>query len=508
LQEIVARCGPLRLTGWQGLVLVVLLAAALRVHALGTRCFHGDELLSISIASSSRMAELQRSTAPAWHPPLHYAVPRLLYLAGASTEAQWRIAGVLFGVLTAAVSFLIPWAWGASRIGFVAGLLTATSPMAVLFSQSVRWHPLVGGMLALGALGLVLVVHRERFWGWLLAGVCFALAFQTIYVAGIPALLMLLLALYHVLRNGKPLTGFLSAILLWTVAVAPSARVLASWLQPGALHWEPLRSSLGVPGKLLVLLQNLTVGPTVMPWNWLVTVPAVVLLSVLAWRFVTTRQSEVTAMRSSVLAVVAVCILVALIAPLTASSRYWLILLVPVHIAMAGGAVSITSARWRQLAFLMLAAIVGYGLLNLYGQRQYQYRELMDDWCGLAELTRHEARPGDEVWSVMTPFVHYYGPDALNVCNWYHEPRNVAQHLQTSRPSRVFLQYSPLSDWEVISFAGMAEVIGAELQKQGFERQSQIRYGFDSDAAKKRYYMRGRDFPDYRHMLEMWAQVP
>lgn len=156
----------------------------------------------------------------------------------------------------------------------------------------------------------------------------------------------------------------------------------------------------------------------------------------------------------------------------------------------------------------MLAAIVGYGLLNLYGQRQYQYRELMDDWCGLAELTRHEARPGDEVWSVMTPFVHYYGPDALNVCNWYHEPRNVAQHLQTSRPSRVFLQYSPLSDWEVISFAGMAEVIGAELQKQGFERQSQIRYGFDPDAAKKRYYMRGRDFPDYRHMLEMWVSVP
>jgi predicted membrane-bound mannosyltransferase len=164
LQETVAQCGPLRLTGWQGLVLVVLLAAALRVHALGTRCFHGDELLSISMASSSRMAEIQRATAPAWHPPLHYAVPRLLYLAGASTEAQWRIAGVLFGVLTAAVSFLIPWAWGAGRIGFVAGLLTATSPMAVLFSQSVRWHPLVGGMLALGALGLVLAVHRERFW--------------------------------------------------------------------------------------------------------------------------------------------------------------------------------------------------------------------------------------------------------------------------------------------------------------------------------------------------------
>lgn len=505
LHETVAQCGPMRLSAWQGLLLVVLVATALRIFGLGDRCFHGDELLSVSIASSTSMAELQRVTEPAWHPPLHYAVPRLLYLAGAQTEAQWRSAGVLFGVLMVAVTFLIPLLWGATNLSLPAGLLAATSPMAVLFSQTARWHPLVGGMLALGALGLVLAVRRNRFWAWLLAGLCFALAFHTVYLAGIPAMLLLLLALYELLRQQRPLTGVLTASLLWLLLVGPWLQPLASWLQPGAIHWEPLRSILGSVGRLLLMLQNLMVGPTVLPWNWAVMVPAVLLVGCLGWRFFITGQPQLRSLRWPVLMVVLGCLLVPMLAPITASSRYWMVLLVPIHIGIAGGLVSIASLRLRQICAVGLALLFGYGLFNLYTHRQYQYRELTDDWRALAEMTRANVQPGDQVWSIMTPFLYYYGPEALNVYQWYYHPEAVAEHVRSTRPGRVFLQYSPLSEWEVISFSRMAQAISKELSQQGFIRKSRAYYGRDPDAAAKRYYMRGRDFPEYRHALELWV---
>jgi 4-amino-4-deoxy-L-arabinose transferase-like glycosyltransferase len=508
-QQTVARCGRWNVRSWQGFAVIVLLAIILRVHGLGDRSFHGDELLSISIGSSKNIVEQQRVTQPAWHPPLHYAIPHLLYLAGATTEVQWRSIGALSGVLMAMVSFLIPFVWGAGRVGFVAGLLTASSPMAVLFSQTVRWHPLVGCMLAVGALGLVVAVRRDRFWGWLLAAASFALAFHTVYMAGIPALIMLAVAFFHVRHNRKSLKGFVSAAMLMMLATVPLSHVVMRWLQPGVLHWEPVRSVFGGAGKLLVMLQNLTVGPTVMPWNWLIMVPATVLLCILSWKFATTRYFEVAQLRRSVVAVFVPCLLVPLLAPLTASSRYWLLLLVPVHIGLAGGMVAIMSPWLRRLACLSLALLMGYGLANLYGHRHYhyQYQELIDDWRGLAEVTRRMTEPGDEVWSVMKPFLYYYGVDALNVYQWYYEPDAAARHLRVAKPKRVLLQYSPLSDWEVIDFSRMAEVIGAELSRHGFERKFHSLYGYDPDAAIKRRYMRGRDFPHYRHVLEVWVPM-
>ncbi len=506
LREVVAHCGPLRISGWHGLVLVVVLAAGLRLYGLGDRCFHGDEMLSVTIAGSKTMAELQRVTRPAWHPPLHYGVPRLLYLAGAHTEAQWRIAGVLFGVILAAATFLIPLLWGAVRLSLPAGLLAATSPMAVLFSQSSRWHPLVAGILALGCLSLVIAVKRDLIWAWLLAAVAFALAFYTVFLAGVVATVLMLLALYHTLRAGKPLTGWLSAAVLCLAAIVPLVRPAIFWSRPGQILWEPVRSIFPVLGRSGLLLQNLLVGPTVLPWNWAVMVPATILLAYLAWRFFASSEAQVCSLKGPAFAFFLLCLPVIVVAPVAASSRYWLILLVPLHIGIAGGLLSISSRRLQLLGTAAITALVAYGLFNLYTHRQYQYRELIDDWRGLATMTRSLTQPGDEVWSVMSPFIYYYGSASLDVFEWYYDPAAVARHVEHTNPSRIFLQYSPLSGWEVVNFARIGEIVGEELAALGFTRQWCGYYGRDPDVAMKRKYLRGRTFPEYRHVVELWAR--
>ncbi len=506
MRDVVAHYGRVRITGWQGLVLVVMLAAGLRLYDLGGRSFHGDEMLSVTIASSKTMSELQSVTKPAWHPPLHYGIPRLLYLAGAHTESQWRMAGVLFGVLLAAATFLIPLVWGSPRLSLPAGLLAATSPMAVLFSQTSRWHPLVAGILAVACLSLVVAVKRDAMWGWLVAGVAFALAFCTVFLAGVVAIVLMLLALHHTLKAGKPLTGWLSAALLCLAAIAPLVRPAIFWSRPGQIFWEPVRSVFPVIGKLGLLVQNLTVGPTVLPWNWPVMLPAALLLAYIGWRFAASSETQVRSIRGAAIAFFVLCLPVIVVAPVAAFSRYWLILLVPLHIGIAAGLLSITSRRLQVVCAVAMTVLVAYGLFNLYAHRQYQYRELTDDWRGIAAMTRELAQPGDQVWSVMTPFVYYYGSGSLEVFAWYYDKTAVAGRIEQTRADRVFLQYSPLSGWEVVNFARIGEIVGEELAGLGFRREWRGHYGRDPDVAMKRKYLRGRTFPQYRHVVELWTR--
>ncbi len=506
LRDVVAHYGRARITGWQGLVLVVILAAGLRLYDLGGRSFHGDEMLSVTMASSKTMSELQSATKPAWHPPLHYGISRLLYLAGAHTESQWRMAGVLFGVLLAGATFLIPLVWGSPRLSLPAGLLAATSPMAVLFSQTSRWHPIVAGILAVACLSLAVAVKRDAMWAWLVAGVAFALAFYTVFLAGVVAIVLMLLALHQVLKAGKPLTGWLSAAVLCLAAVAPLARPAIFWSRPGQIFWEPVRSVFPLFGKLGLLLQNLAVGPTVLPWNWAVMVPAALLLAYIGWRFIASSETQVRSIRGAAIAFFVLCLPVIVVAPVAAFSRYWLILLVPLHIGIAGGLLSITSRRLQVVCTAALAALVAYALFNLYTHRQYQYRELIDDWRGMAARTRSIAQPGDEVWSVMAPFVHYYGSGSLDVFAWYYDKTAVARRIEQTGANRVFLQYSFLSGWEVVNFTRIGEIVGEELTGLGFKRQWWGQYGRDPDVVMKRKYLRGRSFPEYRHVVELWVR--
>lgn len=508
LREVVASCGRLRLSGWHGLLLVLAVSAALRFYGLGLRSFHGDEILSVEMGSSPQMWELQKQARPAWHPPLHYVIPKLSYLAGAETEFQWRIAGAISGVLLAVAAFLIPAVWGAYRLSLAVGLLVAISPMGVLFSQSNRWHPLVAGLLAFGCLGLVAAVRRRALWGWLVAVVCFVLACYTVFMAGAVVFVLMLLALWGVRGSAGQAKQWLVAALASMLAVAPIVASAIRWSFPkiGDASGIGGASIAGALAKVAVLVQNLAVGPTVLPWNWVVMIPATLLLVWLGWRFLASSDAEVASIRPATVGFFLLCLLVTLAVPAISSSRYWLVLLVPVSIALAGGVVSIASPQWRVVGAIGLVALAAYGLCNLYTQRQYQYLELVDDWRGLAEMTREMAQPGDEVWTVMGPFEYYYGPGSTCVREWRDKPGAARERIEGTGADRVFVQYSPLSGWHGINFTSRGRDAGAELVKLGFVRRWRAHYHRDSDVGIKRKLLKGREFSEFRHVLELWER--
>ncbi|PSO93224.1 MAG: hypothetical protein BRC48_12930 [Cyanobacteria bacterium QS_9_48_30] len=136
-----------RLQQWLPIALVLLLAATLRFYQLGTESLWIDEIYSIRDARSLP-TDLLNSTRP-----LYYLLLGVWMQFG-SSEAWLRGLGVIFGVGSVFLIYLLGFRLSGKATGLVAALLLSLSPLAINHSQEVRMYMLsvclgLGGTLAL-----------------------------------------------------------------------------------------------------------------------------------------------------------------------------------------------------------------------------------------------------------------------------------------------------------------------------------------------------------------------
>ncbi len=255
------------------LLLLLLLAFALRLHHLDVQSLWYDEGVSARVAQMS-LSELARWTAADIQPPLYYMLLHgwLKAFAPWPGNIAWlmRFVSASFGLLLLPLLAVLARKLWRICAGLLTTLVAGISPLMVYYSQEARMYTLLLFWLALAAWAVVRLldengrVHREKArLQWLalytLSGVA---ALYTHYFAGF-ALLALALYWGHVWlrehRSRRALGGFALANGLILAGFAP-------WLP---LMWQQWRTDTSYwPGKLKLtealwhLLDNLTVGAT------------------------------------------------------------------------------------------------------------------------------------------------------------------------------------------------------------------------------------------------------
>ncbi len=125
------------------LLLVILIAFAVRFHHLDTQSLWNDEGNSLRLAQRG-ISDLIDAAGRDIHPPGYYlALKGWIALAGES-EFSLRSLSALAGVLTAAVTIALGRALFSRAAGIMAGLLVALSPFAVYYSQETRMYAPLG----------------------------------------------------------------------------------------------------------------------------------------------------------------------------------------------------------------------------------------------------------------------------------------------------------------------------------------------------------------------------
>ena len=145
------------------LLLIVLLAAALRLWHLDAQSVWYDE--SFSVANSVRpLARLMQILVyDRMHPPLHYLVLHEWFHIAGFGAMQARLVSVILGTLSIPLLFLLARRFTDSATSLVAAFLLAVSQMAVYFSQEARPYAQAQFLSLLAALVFLWFLEKPNF---------------------------------------------------------------------------------------------------------------------------------------------------------------------------------------------------------------------------------------------------------------------------------------------------------------------------------------------------------
>ena len=158
------------------LLIVILLAFALRVYHLDTQSIWYDEGLSIQLAQQDPAQTIALS-AMTDHPPLHTLLLGAWMRVAGESDFVVRYLSVFCGVLVVALTYLLGKRYD-ERTGLIAAGLMAIAPLAVYYSQETRGYMLLTALIlsaTLAALRLISGDRRKRIWFAYIASMTLAL---------------------------------------------------------------------------------------------------------------------------------------------------------------------------------------------------------------------------------------------------------------------------------------------------------------------------------------------
>ena len=153
-----------------GMIVVTLLAFALRIYRLGARSLWYDELLQLDIAKGP-LAEIGPQLIRHAGMPLDYYL--LFGWIQLGRQDMWvRFPALFFGVLSIPLIYTLGRHFFSARVGFLAAILLMVSHFPISYSQEVRPYAVLLFLVMVAYLGLwqVYQTHQFRYWLQVLIG--------------------------------------------------------------------------------------------------------------------------------------------------------------------------------------------------------------------------------------------------------------------------------------------------------------------------------------------------
>jgi 4-amino-4-deoxy-L-arabinose transferase-like glycosyltransferase len=236
-------------------IIILALAAFLRLYALDRMALWGDEACMIYLCAKSPEA-IVKALASEDRPDVDVAPPLYFLMLHAwmnlfgNSVAAFRGFSVLFGILTVISAGKLGSILFDRKTGLAAAFLTAIHPFQIWYSQEGRMYSLATFLSVTTILSFAYTLKKpERFTGWFALAVSGVLLIYTQYYG---ALLLLTIVVYATLEltksaayRAKALRRIIGVILFWVAAYCPWLPVLltdyrhagASGGFPLMFHW-------------------------------------------------------------------------------------------------------------------------------------------------------------------------------------------------------------------------------------------------------------------------------
>lgn len=399
-------------------ILILLLAAGLRLHLLGNQSLWNDEGNSLRLAERP-IGELIAAAAQDIHPPGYYLALKAWRALTGESEFALRALSALAGILTVACVYALGKALFAAGTGLIAAGLLAINSFAIYYSQEARMYAALALLAAASLLVFVRWTARPTWPYGLVLALLNAAGLYTHYTYPAIMLVQGILVVVSLLRsassspNSERRPGGEVSFLPRFILLNLLTLILFLPMLPTTLHqisqWPRTGQPIDVGTGVSTVVRWLVYGNTSLAAQWWVYLwPLLFIIAAFLPDWIRRRQPFVWR-----LALPWIWIL-ATVAPFFALGMFReanLKFLLPVVIAVA---LLIARGAWllweigSPNIFILLEAIprlaAGFGLLSLVMLSSDALDNLYhvegfarDDYRGMAHLISADQRPADAI---------------------------------------------------------------------------------------------------------------
>jgi mannosyltransferase len=218
------------------ILLILILAAALRVYRIGDDSLSGDEVLSLTLAKMDIVNLVKWDTIWEQIPPAHHLLLHFWIKLFGTSEISMRLPSAIAGVAAVWMTWILAGRLLGGRAALMTAALMAVSPMQIAYAQECRAYAL---SVFLGALSCDLFMRllrrptqRRRLWFIVVT----ALLMYTHLYGAFMMLAQQIAYAYHCLRGRRKRTAIPLSLRAWVVNNLVVVALFGAWI-PVALAW-------------------------------------------------------------------------------------------------------------------------------------------------------------------------------------------------------------------------------------------------------------------------------
>ncbi len=213
-------------------VLMLLLAAGLRIHHLNAQGLWGDEAFSVQFSDPVNPVEVTERLVDDLHPPLYFIILGLWREVAGSSEIAMRLLAVFAAIISVALIIRIGRKLFSPQAGIFAGLILAIADKHIVLSQEVRHYPMAFMLMAASSLIYLYWLEKPTRRRTVLYGVVLLISVYTHYYTT----LILMVQVAYAILFLRPWIRVRNLLLIIGVANLP----FLPWL-PVAYHQLEIR---------------------------------------------------------------------------------------------------------------------------------------------------------------------------------------------------------------------------------------------------------------------------
>jgi mannosyltransferase len=239
------------------LLLLLLLAFAVRISGLTAQSMWRDEVDALRFSQSSMQILMSNFTRLGWNGPLFYVLLRFWVGLAGQTEFALRYFSLCPGVLGVALVYRLGRRWFTPLVGGMAALLMACSPYMVWYGQETKMYALLCAL----ALAVIALYHRaliNRDWrAWVAV---LALTWITISVHIMGGLVVPVMVVLFFVWWPHSLAQWRQAVLVWS-GIALPAIVALPWVLPTLIRGGSIgHRFVALPGMVTTVMHAFSRG--------------------------------------------------------------------------------------------------------------------------------------------------------------------------------------------------------------------------------------------------------